>query len=570
MGFLTEMDLMPTQNERVLLIDRLPNPDITGKGSTIGRNVSGMNVANIGLVRSLLKYGTFDRYLFIQENPNLEKLEKYEDRKRLQPVHLGNAQSLAGIDNLVLFTTSHHLAKYVPVRQLFQRPDWPICGLAHGLSPSFLMPQHVWNRLSAVQSNDAVICTSECQRLDMQAIDRAFFESACLAVRPKSDGRPSYPVIPLGVELDTVPAHCEFSSKSRDSKFIILTIVRFSVESKVDLRPFIAGFLRSHDLPDDSVFIIAGDDPDGAATRELQSFAAQFDAKRQVRILSSAAANRRELLAVADAALCLSDNVGESFGLFLLEAMFSGLPVVAPSWNGFRELVEHGRTGFLAPTCFMDNTELLSALSLLIDPAYILSQRVIIDVPMIMGYLAQLAHNPQLRRDLGSEARKVALNKYTWEKIVPRYEALWEEQIARGHHYRYAKLKGSCNFYDYGQIFGHKATTRIHPDSVIVPSKPGQGWLQNGALLFSPHQTAGFDSEMYGLILEIVERRSFVTVQQIVEEMEASNHQRQQVLTQIAQLLKYDLLCVNSEKKSPLQIDKLNGVKVSPEQELCS
>lgn len=549
---------MTTQNERVLLIDRLPNPDITEKGSTIGRNVSGMNIANIGLVRSLLRYGTFDRYLFIQESPNAEKLEKYQGRGRLQPVHLGNVECLAGIDDLVLFTTSHHLAKYVPVRQLFRRPSWPICGLAHGLSPNFLMPQHVWNRLSAVQSHDAVVCTSECQRLDMQAIDRAILESACLAVRPKSDDRPSYPVIPLGIELDTVPVHRDISPKRNDSKFIVLTIARFSVESKVDLRPFIAGFLRSSDLPNDSVFIIAGDDPDGAVTRELLSFAAQFDAKRQIRILPSAAANRRELLAVADAALCLSDNVGESFGLFLLEAMFSGLPVVAPAWNGFRELVEHGKTGFLAPTTFMDDTELLSAFSMLIDPAYTLGQRVVIDVPMAMGYLAQLAHNPQLRQDLGSEARKRALNKYTWERIVPRYEAVWEEQIERGRCYRHTQTMGNCNFYDYGQIFGHKATSHIRPDTVIVPSKSEGDWLQNKASIFASHRTAGFDWRIYDLIMEIIERHSSMTVQRIVEEMALHNYQKQQVLTQIAQLLKYDLLYIKTEERSLLETTKMS------------
>jgi glycosyltransferase involved in cell wall biosynthesis len=540
---------MTISNERVLLIDRLPNPDITEKGATIGRSVSGMNVANIGLVRSLLRYGTFDRYLFVQESPNQEKLEKYKDGNRIQPLHLGNAECLFGIDDLVLFTSSHHLAKYVPVRQLFRHPNWPICGMAHGLSPNFLVPQHVWNRLSDLQSNDAVVCSSECQRTDMQAIDRAILESGCLAVRPESVAGPSYPVIPLGIELDTVPAHTEISSKRNDSKFIVLTIVRFSVESKVDLRPFIAGFLRFSNLPDESVLIIAGDDPDGAATRELQSFAAQFESKRQVTVLPIAAANRRELLALADTALCLSDNVGESFGLFAVEAMFSGLPVVAPAWNGFRELVEHGQTGFLVSTAFMNDTELLSAFSLLIDPAYTLSQRVIVDVPVAMGYLSQLAGNRQLRQQLGAEARKRALNRYTWERIVPQYEALWEEQIERGRCYQRAEPKGSCTFYDYGQIFGHKATDQVGLDTVIALAKGESGYFRNKTQTFSSPRTAGFASEMYDLILETVEQHVSLTVQQIVEEMTLQNYQKQQVLTQIAQLLKYDMLHIKTEKR---------------------
>src|SRR5882672_3462996 len=117
------------------------------------------------------------------------------------------------------------------------------------------MPQHVWNRFSALHANDAVVCSSECQQTDMQAIDRGILESSCLATRPEKIDRPSYPVIPIGIELDTVPSGRP--ARRSDSNFVVLTIARFSLESKVDLRPFIAAFLRNPDLPDGSTFIIA-------------------------------------------------------------------------------------------------------------------------------------------------------------------------------------------------------------------------------------------------------------------------------------------------------------------------
>ena len=66
---------------------------------------------------------------------------------------------------------------------------------------------------------------------------------------------------------------------------------------------------------------------------------------------SQPASERRKKLALAAADLFCSpaDNLQETFGLSVLEAMASSLPVVASDWNGYRDLVLHGRTGWLVP-----------------------------------------------------------------------------------------------------------------------------------------------------------------------------------------------------------------------------
>jgi starch synthase len=56
------------------------------------------------------------------------------------------------------------------------------------------------------------------------------------------------------------------------------------------------------------------------------------------------------VLAAADVFTSPADNLQETFGLSLLEAMIAELPLVVSDWNGYRDLVEHGVNGFLVPT----------------------------------------------------------------------------------------------------------------------------------------------------------------------------------------------------------------------------
>ena len=46
----------------------------------------------------------------------------------------------------------------------------------------------------------------------------------------------------------------------------------------------------------------------------------------------------------------LSDNIQETFGLTPVEAMAAGLPCVVSDWNGYKDTVADGETGFRIPT----------------------------------------------------------------------------------------------------------------------------------------------------------------------------------------------------------------------------
>jgi glycosyltransferase involved in cell wall biosynthesis len=93
----------------------------------------------------------------------------------------------------------------------------------------------------------------------------------------------------------------------------------------------------------------------------------------------------------------------EPFGIPLLEAMASGLPVVATRGGALPEIVEDGRSGLLVPRG--DADALADAIS---------------------GLLA----DPARRAALGREARARALRSFTWDRVVERLREVYATALA--------------------------------------------------------------------------------------------------------------------------------------------
>ncbi len=92
----------------------------------------------------------------------------------------------------------------------------------------------------------------------------------------------------------------------------------------------------------------------------------------------------------------------ESFGIVLLEAMAAGRPLVAFDIPGYREVVSHGRDGWLVPQ---------------------------IGSEPLAEALVGLLQNPSLRKQMGEAGRQKALT-YSWPRIVERIEACFRKARA--------------------------------------------------------------------------------------------------------------------------------------------
>ncbi len=95
---------------------------------------------------------------------------------------------------------------------------------------------------------------------------------------------------------------------------------------------------------------------------------------------------------------------GESFGIVLLEAMASGTPIVASNIPGYRQVLEHGKEGFLAEPC---NPEDLAE------------------------KIKTILKNPELAKRMGISGRIKAVNTYSWPKIAEQVEAYYFEIMER-------------------------------------------------------------------------------------------------------------------------------------------
>lgn len=106
--------------------------------------------------------------------------------------------------------------------------------------------------------------------------------------------------------------------------------------------------------------------------------------------------NPVEPLLISDLFLLPSET--ESFGLAALEALAAGVPVVASDSGGIPEVVDHGKSGFLAPVG---------------------------DVQQMAKYALQLLENPE-QMAKAKKMAKARASDFQIQKILPVYEGIYQ------------------------------------------------------------------------------------------------------------------------------------------------
>jgi glycosyltransferase involved in cell wall biosynthesis len=143
--------------------------------------------------------------------------------------------------------------------------------------------------------------------------------------------------------------------------------------------------------------VIVGDGPERAA---LEALVGRLSHAASVHLLGE----RRDvprLLSAFD--MFVLSSTTEGLPLVLPEAMASGLPVVATCVGGIPNVVEEGQTGHLVPPS---------------DPA------------ALRGAIARLLESPGRARAMGERGRAAALARYSADRMVRDYLALYADVLA--------------------------------------------------------------------------------------------------------------------------------------------
>ena len=200
-------------------------------------------------------------------------------------------------------------------------------------------------------------------------------------------------LLPLGVDAARFhpgAGDADRPALRRGASHWLLTVSRLVPHKGVDVALEVLRELRGRGL--DAGYMVVGDGPDAG---RLARRAEELGLENAVRWLGAVPENALpHMYAAADVYLGLSRREGpevEGFGLALLEASASGVPVIAGASGGTAEVVLDDVTGYRVPP---------------------------LDVAAAADQVERVLRDPSLARRLGAAGRARAESRFSWDRTV--------------------------------------------------------------------------------------------------------------------------------------------------------
>ena len=406
----------------------------------------GRNAAGAGFLSGFARHAGVERFLgYARSREEFEHFRAHMNARSAQGapgtqpcdwIPHGGAEGLAAAG--ALFVYAPGIGDFCWQRRAAGEAAWSVVGLTHTISSDIVMDAFGELLIAPAQPWDALICTSDAVKRTLLGVLEGYgaYLAERLGGKPPAL-RPELPVIPLGVDCGAF-AQGEARAAPRAAararmrlgadEVAFLFVGRLSYHAKAHPLPMylaLEAAAQQSDAP--LVLILAGYFFNDSIERTFLDGAKRYcPSVRLIHVDGRKPEALAAAWAAADVFTSLSDNIQESFGLAPVEAMAAGLPAVVSDWDGYRDTVIHGETGFSVPTAMPGagaGAEFASRYFAGIDTydQYIgrVGQCTAVDVGAATEAYVALIGDPALRRRMGEAGRARARRVFDWSVIVP-------------------------------------------------------------------------------------------------------------------------------------------------------
>lgn len=538
----------------------------------VGPPAYGAVHANRALIDAALAY--LPQPVTVYAKPNSLDLARQHVRDLVHRLSLTNAQRRVAPVSLLpqgwsdrqlalWFNTAGDICSIFYFRAALGSSEIPIVSLHHTISyRGCLQTRFLLLLLAGPQPFDAVICTTCAAK---QALEHAIDHTAESLERGFGVSVPfrgKLPVLPLGVDTDAFSPRDKKVARSalgiRNGDLVLLFLGRISPVDKGDLLPWLQTLCRLPESIQERLFVILAGRLDSDAAAEISRFIAEEHIAFRIDLRGVVPEHLKPVFySAADVFISPADSVQEMFGLAPLEAMACGVPQIVADWDGYRDIVVDGETGFLIPTVWAPCTLELDTLSFQ-DPEnwrdthFGLGQSVAIDCDAFLQQLTRLLGDADLRAQMSVRSRERAIELFSWPVVARQYGELFDALIDEAKASAKESEHGGDGCFrqpSYFELFHHFASKNLTPDAVLRGSSTRfQDSVWAARLPYAASQD--LDSSMIRFIVDAFDAElGEMTVQRAIDACQASNpHATPSLaLRHLMWLLKYGFLMVGQE-----------------------